>query len=49
MEYQVKGSRSRKRPKKTWRKVAQKDCQVHKLNREDAVNRSRWRKLIKNG
>ena len=25
----------------------QKDCQARKLNREDDMDRSRWRKLIK--
>ena len=35
------------RPKRTWREVVQKDCQARKLNREDAMDRSRWRKLIK--
>ena len=29
--------------------VVQKDCQVRKLNREDAMDRSRWKKLIKFG
>jgi len=32
--------------KKNWTEV-QKDCQARKLNREDAMDRSRWRKLIK--
>ena len=49
MEYQVEGSRPRGRPKRTWREVVQKDCQVRKLNREDAMDRSRWKKLIKVG
>jgi len=44
MEYEVEGPR----PKRTWREVAEKDCQAHKLNKEDAVDRSKWRKLIKN-
>jgi len=35
------------RPKRTWREVVEKDCQARKLNKEDAVDRSRWRKLIK--
>jgi len=26
------------RPKKTWRKIAEKDCLVHGLNREDAMD-----------
>jgi len=43
MEYEVEGARPRGRPKRTWR---QKDCQARKLNREDAVDHSRRRKLI---
>jgi len=31
----------------TWREVVEKDCQAHKLNKQDAMGRSRWRKLIK--
>jgi len=47
MEYEVEGARPRDRLKRTWREVKQKDCQAHKLNREEVVDRSRWRKLIK--
>jgi len=47
MEYEVEGVRSRGRPKKTWREIVQKDCQAHKLNREDAMDRSRWRMQIR--
>jgi len=47
MEYEVEGDRQRGRPKRTWREVVEKDCQAHKLNKEDAMDRSRWRKLIK--
>ena len=32
-----------------WREVVQKDCQACNLNREDAVDRGRWKKLIKIG
>jgi len=46
MEYEVKGARPRGRPKKTWREIVEKDCQARKLNREDAMNCSRWRKQI---
>jgi len=35
------------RPKRTWREVVEKDCQARKLNKEDAMDRSKWRKLIK--
>jgi len=41
--------RPRGGPKRTWREVVQKDCQARKLNREDAMDRSRWKKLIKVG
>jgi len=49
MEYEVEGSRPRGRPKRTWREVVKKNCQTHKLNREDAMYSSRWKKLIKVG
>ena len=49
MEYEVEGSRPRGRPKRTWRQVVQKDCQARNLNREDAMDCSRWKKLIKIG
>jgi len=44
MEYEVEGARPRGRPKKTWRKIVEKDCKAYGLNREDAMHRSRWRK-----
>jgi len=43
IEYEVEGPRPRGRPKRTWRE----DCPAHKLNTEDAMDRSKWRKLIK--
>ena len=47
MEYEVEGPRPRGRPKRTWTEVVEKDCQARKLNKEDAMDRSKWRKLIK--
>jgi len=47
MEYEVEGLRPRGRPKRTWREVVEKYCQACKLNKEDAMDHSRWRKLIK--
>ena len=47
MEYEVEGSRPRGRPKKTWTEIVQKDCQAHKLNGEDVMDRSRWKKQMK--
>jgi len=48
-EYEVQGSRPRGRPKRMWTEVVQKDCQARNLNREDAMDGSRWKKPIKIG
>ena len=32
---------------RTWREVVETDCQAHKLNKQDAMDRSKWRKLTK--
>jgi len=47
MEYEVEGARPRGRPKKTLREIVEKDCQVCKLIREDAVDCNRSRKQIR--
>ena len=47
MEYEVEGVRPRGRPKKTWREIVEKDCQAHKFNRENAMDRNRWMKQIR--
>jgi len=47
MEYEVEGARPRGRPKKTWREIVEKDCQARGLNREDAMDRTRWMKQIR--
>ena len=49
MEYELEGTRPRGRPKRTWREVVQKDCQARNLNREDAMDHGRWKKMIKIG
>jgi len=46
MEYEVEGPRPRGTPKRTWIEVVREDCQVHKLNKEDATDQCKWRKLI---
>jgi len=48
MEYEVEVSRPRGRPKRTWKEVVQKDCQARNL-KEYAMDRGRWKKLIKIG
>ena len=47
MEHEVEGSRPRGRPKKTWRELVREDCQARKLNKEDAMDHCKWRKVIK--
>jgi len=47
LEYEVEGARPRGRPKKTWREIVEKDCRARGLNREDAMDRRRWRKQIR--
>ena len=31
----------------TWKEVVREDCQARKLNKEDAMDRCKWRKMIK--
>jgi len=47
MVYEVEGPRPRGRPKRTWTEVVEKDCRAHELNKEDAMDRSKGSKLIK--
>ena len=47
MEYEVEGPRPRGRPKRTWREVVREDCHARKMNKEDAMDRCKWRKIIK--
>jgi len=46
MEYEVEDTRPRDRPKKTWTEIVEKHCKARGLNREDAMDSSRWRKWI---
>jgi len=45
MAYEVEGVRAGGKPKKTWRKVTEKDCQTGQLYKEDAMDRGKCRKL----
>ena len=47
VEHEVEGPRPRGRPKKTWKEAVREDCQARKLNKEDAMDRCKWRKMIK--
>ena len=44
----MEGSRPRGRPKRTWKEIVEKDFQARNL-KEDAMDRGRWKKLIKIG
>ena len=46
-EYEVEGPRPRGRPKRTWTEIVREDCQARTLNKEDAMDRCKWRKVIK--
>ena len=37
VEYEVGGPKLRGRPRRTWREVAEKDCQARKLNKDNAM------------
>ena len=47
MEYEVEGPRPRGRPKRTWTEVVREGYQARKMNKEDAIDRCKWRKMIK--
>jgi len=47
MENEVEGLRPRGRPKRTRKEVVEMDHQARKLNKEDVMDCSRWRKLTK--
>ena len=43
LEFEVKGKRRRGRPRKTWRSQVEKESKSVGLEKEDALNRVRWR------
>jgi len=45
VDYEVEGARPRE--ERDWREIVEKDCRVRGLNREDAMDRNRWRKHIR--
>jgi len=49
MDFVVEGVRPRGRPKRTWKEVVEGDMKSLKLSKEDALVRSKWRRLIKGG
>jgi len=47
MDYEVEGPRPTGRPKRTWKEVVREDCKTRKLNKEDAMDRCKWKKVLK--
>ena len=47
IEYEMEGPRPRRRPKRTWRELVEKDCQACKLDKEDAMDRSKMEEVDK--
>ena len=43
LELEVKGKRKQERPKKTWKTQVEKESKRVGLEKEDAMNRVRWR------
>ena len=43
LEFELKGKRRRGRPRKTWKMQVERDSKSVGLEREDALNRARWR------
>jgi len=47
IECEVEGARPIGRRKKPWRDIVEIDCQARKLNKDDAMDRKRWRTQIR--
>jgi len=45
MKWRVPGQQVDQR--KLGREIVEKDCQAHKLNKQDVVDHNRWRKQIR--
>jgi len=41
------GCQAKRYTEETWKGIVENDCQARKLNREDAMDHSRWRKQIR--
>jgi len=40
-------TKTKGKTKEDWKEVVREDCQARKLNKEDAMDRCKWRKVIK--
>jgi len=49
MEMEIEGNRPRGRPKTRWKDVVQKDMREKHLDEAEALDRTLWRSLIRNG
>ena len=48
LEMEIPGRRGRGRPKRRWMDVVNEDLREKRLTEEDALDRSRWRKAVRN-
>ncbi len=48
MELKVGGVRARGRPRRRWKDCVQDDLREKDLHREDALDRTEWRRLVRN-
>jgi len=46
MDDKVEAVRLRDQPKKTRTQITEKDCRIQKINKKNATDHSKWRKLI---
>ena len=49
MDMEVQGRRRRGKPRKRWRDCVREDLQWKDIDEAEALNRNRWRQLIRNG
>ena len=47
LEFEVRGKRKPRRPKKTWKMQVEKESKSVSLVKKDAMNRARWRMGVK--
>ena len=46
LEFEVKGKKKQGRPKKMWKRQVEKESKSVGLEKEDALNRARWRASV---
>jgi len=47
MNVEVEPVRPTAKPKKTWSEIIETDCETQQICKEDAMDRRKWRRLVK--